>query len=62
MEQSAALVPHRVSMGTESFPAVPARGLALPPFLLCSAEMEMPDSNTGSAQGEGSTGSSPVTK
>ena len=62
MEQSTELVPHRVGTSTESFPALPVRGLALPPFLLCSAEVKTPDSNTDSAQGEGSAGAFPVPK
>lgn len=62
MEQTAELVPHRVGTSTESLPAVHIHGLALPPFLLCSAEVKTPDSNTDSAQGEGSTGAFPVPK
>lgn len=62
MEQSAELVPCRVGMSTKSFPAVPVLGLALPPFLLCSAEVKTPDSNTDSAHGEGSAGAFPVPK
>lgn len=62
MEQSAELVPRRVGTNTNSFPTVPVHGLALPPFLLCSAEVKTPDSNLDSAQGEGSTGAFPVSK
>lgn len=62
MEHSAELVPCRVGVSTESFPAVPVHGLALPPFLLCSAEVKAPDSTAVSARGDRSAGASPVPK